>query len=55
MTLDAARPTPSRAGARPASARRGENVDDLLDPGSFVEYGAFADRQPAPAPHGSRT
>ena len=32
-------PTPSSAAGAPASARPGENVDDLVDAGSFVEYG----------------
>ena len=31
--------TRSSAGAEPASAPTRENVDDLVDPGSFVEYG----------------
>ena len=33
---------PSRAGARPTSARRARIVDQLFDPGSFIEYGALA-------------
>ena len=32
-----------------------ENVADLCDPGSFVEYGAARHRRPAPPPHASTT
>ena len=40
-----------RGGARPTSARRGENLDDLVDPGSFDRIRRLRDRQPAHAPH----
>jgi acetyl-CoA carboxylase carboxyltransferase component len=42
LTLDAARPDAvERRHARGGRTAR-ENVDDLVDPGSFVEYGRFA-------------
>ena len=42
-TLDAAPPGRGRAAAQePGQRTARENVDDLCDPGSFVEYGALA-------------
>ena len=39
---DDARPTPSSAATAPGRRTARENVDDLCDAGSFVEYGALA-------------
>ena len=40
-TLDAARPTAVERRRKTGQRTTRENVDDLLDPGSFVEYGAL--------------
>ena len=42
LTLDESRPdaVERRHAAGPRTAR--ENIDDLVDPGTFVEYGRFA-------------
>ena len=50
LTEDAARPdaVERRHAAGGRTAR--ENIADLVDPGSFVEYGALRDRRPARAP-----
>ena len=47
LTRDEARPeaVERRHAAGGRTAR--ENIDDLVDPGSFVEYGALRDRRPA--------
>ncbi len=39
LTLDAARPEAVARRRKTGSGPRGENVEDLVDPGSFVEYG----------------
>ena len=45
-------PGPTRSAARHATGQRTarENVDDLCDPGTFVEYGALAHRRAAQPP-----
>ena len=53
LTEDAARPdaVERRHAAGGRTAR--ENVADLVDPGSFVEYGRLRDRRPARAARAS--
>ena len=41
LTLDDAGPTRSPGGASPGSAPARENIADLCDPGTFIEYGAL--------------
>ena len=48
-------PTPSRAAARPTSAPRARTSPDLVDPGSFIEYGALAFAAQTPPPHARRS
>ena len=47
-TTPARRPSP--AAARPGQRTARENIDDLCDPGTFVEYGPLVDRRAAPPP-----
>ena len=42
ITRDENRPARSSGGARPTSARRARTSPQLVDPGSFVEYGSLA-------------
>jgi acetyl-CoA carboxylase carboxyltransferase component len=42
LTRDEARPDAVEARHRAGRRTARENLDDLVDPGSFVEYGTFA-------------
>ena len=51
LGLDAARPDAVARRRKTGQRTARENIDDLCDPGTFVEYGAAGDRGAAAAPH----